>query len=52
MAGLFLEEKDDQIFERIHEILEGKDDQILEGGKMGFLKEGCTRFLKREAPDF
>ena len=52
MARLFLEEKDDQIFERIHEIVERKDDQILEGSMMGFLKEGCTRFLKRDAPDF
>ena len=47
-----MEEKDDQIFERIHEIVKGKDDQILEGSMMEFLKEGCTRFLKRDAPDF
>ena len=60
MAGLFSGEKDDQIFERIHEIIERKDDQILEGSMMGFLKERCTRFLKRgctrflngDAPDF
>ena len=52
MARLFLEEKDDQIFKRIHEIVERKDDQILEGSMRGFLKEGCTRFLKRDAPDF
>ena len=45
----FLEEKDDQIFERIHEIFEGKYDQILEGGMMGFLKGGCTRFLNGHA---
>ena len=52
MAGLFSGEKDDQIFERIHEIVERKDDQILEGSMMGFLKEGCTRFLNGDAPDF
>ena len=52
MCWTFLEEKDDQILKRIHQIFEGKDDQILEGGMMGFLKGGCTRFLKSDAPDF
>ena len=44
----------------MHQIFEGKDDQILEGGMMGFLKggmhqifeEGCTRFLNGDALDF
>ena len=43
MAGLFSGEKDDKIFERIHEIVEGMH-QIFE--------EGCTRFLNGDAPDF
>ena len=44
----------------MHQIFEEKDDQILEGGmmgffkwgRMGFLKWGRTRFLKRDGPDF
>ena len=47
-----MEEKDDQIFRRIHKIFEGKDDQILEGGMMGFLKGERMGFLKWDGPYF